>query len=399
MNSTIENLCVFIIIRAAGLFMPKLWRYLVFDYLKVMALSTVSFVAVLLTLRFDEIAHFACLGSSGWEFIQFIALQLPYLLPIALPISALIASFLLFSRLSVRQELTALRACGISLFSVLAPVLITATFFSAADFYLTSEIASKAHLTNGQLRHKLRNVNPLVLLQHKRLLTMQGITCETLGSSSYAEFAEDVFFAIPDKKNKRIDLVLTKSIRGNNDEVVAENVTFVGSKPSEAGFDEINIENIHQLQTPYAAFTPALQQRSWNMHPDHLQLALLEVHLDEQKEALAQACSQNDKERCKALNKNIAKAYSEFGRRASAALSLITFTLLGAAFSIQIGRQQSRWSALVLGLLTGIFLLCYFLAKSLDDKVVPSLLLYFVPQLLLIGISLIKLHRLNHGRE
>ncbi|MFA6916681.1 MAG: LptF/LptG family permease [Parachlamydiales bacterium] len=376
-----------------------LWKYLVYDYLKVMALCTISFVAILLTLRFDEIAHFACLGSSAGELAQFITLQLPYLLPIALPIAALISSYLLFSRLSIRQELTALRACGVGLFAILTPILITATFLTAADFYLTSEIASQAHLTNGQLRHKLRTINPLILLQNKRILSMQGISCETLGTSTYAEFAGDVFFAIPDMRNQRIDLALAQSIRGDKNAVIGENVTFILPVAEENGFDALNIENISLLETPYDAFTPALQQKSWNVHPDHLQLALLNQHLTVQKDNLSLACEQKNSERCKEAKKNISRVYTELGRRVSAALALFTFTLLGAAFSIQIGRQQRRWSMLTLGLLSGVFLLCYFLAKSLDDKVVPALLLYFVPQLFLISLSSFKLYRLNHGKE
>lgn len=379
--------------------MPMLWRYLVYDYLKVMALCTVSFVAILLTLRFDEIAHFACLGSSTAELIQFITLQLPYLLPIALPISALISSYLLFSRLSIRQEMTALRACGVSLFAILTPILVTAAFLTAADFYLTSEIASQAHLTNGQLRHKLRTINPLMLLQNKRILTMQGISCETLGSSSYGEFAGDVFFAIPDTHNQRIDLAIAQSIRGDKDAVIGENVTFIVPTAAEHGFDELNIENISKLEMPYDTFKPALQQKSWHVNPDHLQLALLSEHLTTQQSNLQDACTQKSAERCKETRKGIAKIYSEIGRRVSAALSLFTFTLLGAAFSIQIGRQQRRWGILMLGIFSGLFLLCYFLAKSMDDKIIPSLSLYFIPQIILIGISLVKLHRLNIGKE
>lgn len=365
--------------------MPLLWRYLILDYIKVLALCTAAFVAILLTLRFDEIAHFACLGSSVWELAQFIIFQLPYLLPIALPISALISSFILYSRLSQKQELTAMRACGISLTKLLAPVLIASAFLSLADFYLTSEISSQAHLMNGQLRHKLRTINPLLLVQNKRMLTMQGILCETLGTSRHGEFVSDIFLALPNRQNGRVALVLAKSFSGSNQYVEGKDITLATSRPSKEGFDDLSIENIAQLDTPYEAFTPALQQKTWTLHSDHLQLALLLEHLKQQK------ASGN--------KKGVAQAYSEISRRVSVSLSVFTFTLLGAAFSIQIGRRQRRWSLLAVGACSGLYLVCYFLGKSMDDKWIAASALFLVPQMIFAAISMLKVQRAGKGVE
>ena len=72
--------------------MPILWRYLLGNYLRILCLCFLSFIAVLLILRLDEIAHFATLGPEGQPLLRFIAYQIPYILPIALPISSLIAA-------------------------------------------------------------------------------------------------------------------------------------------------------------------------------------------------------------------------------------------------------------------------------------------------------------------
>ncbi len=365
--------------------MPLLWKYLILDYLKVLTLCVISFVAILLTLRFDEIAHFACLGSSWGEFFLFIALQLPYLLPIALPFSALIASYLLYSRLSQRQELTAMRASGLSLTTLLAPILITSAFLSLANFYITSEAASTAHLLNGQLRHTLRTVNPLLLLQNKRLLMMQGIYCETLGTLRHGEFASDIFFAIPDRQNHRIALLIAKSIRGSQMNVEAKNITFATSYSTDKGFDSLAIENIAELETPFESFTPALQQKTWILQPDHLRFNLLLQHIEEQKRS--------------GTSKMVSQGYSEIGRRISISLSLFIFTLMGAAFSMHIGRQRHRWDLIVLAFLAGSYLVCHFLAKSFSNQWTTAIALYMIPSVILVMISCWKLRQIQRGVE
>src|SRR6516225_5987237 len=119
--------------------LPILWRYLLHHYLKVSFFCVFSFVAVLLTTRLDEIAHFASLGPEGWYILRFTFYQIPYILPIAIPVSALISAILLIQRLSHSQELTAFRASGMSIMGVLSPILIAGMLLSLANFYVASE--------------------------------------------------------------------------------------------------------------------------------------------------------------------------------------------------------------------------------------------------------------------
>lgn len=119
--------------------MPIIWRYLLSQYLKVLLFCSAAFVLLLLTLRLEEIAHFATLGPQGLYIFLYIYYQIPYILPIALPISALIAAIILFRRLSRLHELTAMRAAGLPLTAILTPLLIAAGFLSAANFYIVSK--------------------------------------------------------------------------------------------------------------------------------------------------------------------------------------------------------------------------------------------------------------------
>ena len=75
--------------------MPILWRFLIIKFLKVFSFSVLAFIAILLTLRLEEIAHFASIDSGKGYLFWFILYQIPYILPVAIPLSCLISSLLL----------------------------------------------------------------------------------------------------------------------------------------------------------------------------------------------------------------------------------------------------------------------------------------------------------------
>ena len=118
---------------------PILWRYALQSYLRVFLLSVCTFIAVLLVSRFKEIARFAALSSDSLKTALFVVYQFPLILPMAIPISALIASLLLFQRLSRGSELTALRASGLSLRSILTPLLFTSFSLPSSCSPLTEQ--------------------------------------------------------------------------------------------------------------------------------------------------------------------------------------------------------------------------------------------------------------------
>ncbi|HEY4831929.1 MAG TPA: LptF/LptG family permease, partial [Waddliaceae bacterium] len=120
--------------------MPIFWWYLLKNYLNVLLLSLFSFVAILLISRLEEIAQFAAMGAKFSYLIIFTLYQIPYILPIAIPISCLISAMILFQRLSSTHEFTALRSCGIALSRIITPILLASLFLSVGCFYITSEM-------------------------------------------------------------------------------------------------------------------------------------------------------------------------------------------------------------------------------------------------------------------
>jgi len=378
--------------------MPIFWRYLLSHYLKVLFLCIVAFVAVLLTTRLDEIAHFATLGPEGMYILLFTLHQIPYILPIAIPIACLISSILLIQRLSRTHELTALRAAGMSLAGILTPILLAASFLTLGTFYIVSELSTQSHLTTSLLKTELRSINPLLLLHNKHLMKLKGIFFQTLGPSKMGESAQDVIIAMPNKHNDRINLLIADRLRASHKKFVGNGIVLITSLDVEEGkHDNLVVENIGEARTTIQDFTQMMQKKVWTLNNDHLQMSLLLAKLAEEKGALANQSLLPPQQ--KALKRSLSRGYSEIFRRVSVALAAFTFTLMGCAFGINISRNQSNRGIFIVICLAAFYLIAYFVGKGIEDQLLGSATLYFAPHLVILFSALFMLHRAAKGIE
>lgn len=382
--------------------MPIIWRSLLSQYLKVLAFCTVAFIAVLLTTRLDDIAHFATLGAEGWYVILFAMHQVPYILPIAIPISGLISAIILVQRLSASHEFTALRSSGMAIKNILAPILIAASFLSIVNFYIVSEMATHSHLTSGQLKNELRSINPLLLLHNKHLMRLTGFYFDSLGPSRLGESASDVIIALPNKHNNRLNVMLAKNLQSNPTSFNGKGITLITSlaPKDDTHFDPLVLENMENSITSIDDFSQIIQKKVWTVHHDYLQMPLLLVRLNADQQALANAeVNELAPEEVKQVKRNISREKSEIVRRISIALATFTFTLMGAAFGISISRNRSQKGTLYVMALATLYLIAYFAAKAIDHNFLAASLLYLVPHVIIITLSILVIRRVSRGIE
>lgn len=380
--------------------MPIFWRYLLGQYFKVLCLCVFAIIAILLTLRLDEIAHFASLSPGFLFILQFTLYQIPYILPIALPISCLISSILLLQKLSSSHELTALRASGFSLRNVLYPLLISSGFLSAFNFYTVSELATHSHFETSLLKTELRSLNPLLLLQNKHLLRMKGIFFDALGPSKIGHIATQALIAMPEKKTHRISLLLAKSLEATDTDFVGREVTLISPFRSlkESEPDQLLIESMGKSATALTDFTHIFQKKLGKLNNDHLPFGMLLIRLSEQKARFAQAIQANiSLGEIKQIQREMNRSLSEIFRRFSVGASAFTFSLMGAAFGMSIGRIKTNRGVFVVIFLASLYLACYFIGKGIDHHLEASFLLNFLPHLLIIGLSFWSLSCVSRG--
>lgn len=364
--------------------MPILWRLLLKDYVVTLLLSVGSFVAILLTSRLEEIAHFASFGADITLLLWFTLLQIPYILPLAIPVGSLIAGYLLTKKLSIHHELTAMRSAGFSLREILAPLIALSLLLSALNFFIVSEMATASHKQAGELKQKLRSVNPLLILHNKHLMKTKGVYLDVLGRSKMGQYAEEVVMALPNKSHQTLDLLVAQELTFKDDRFNAKGLGFLSTlKTSEtASYPSLLLESIERGGSGMNDFQFLFQSKPLSLSADHHNMAYLMLR----KAALSQK------------NEKTQPIFSEIARRLSLGLTPFCFTLLGIACGLQTGRTKSLKSWVAPLLIIVLFVSCFFAGQAFQSRAIAPYL-FLVPEFLMTAYSLHLLLAFSRGRE
>ncbi|MBJ7448940.1 MAG: LptF/LptG family permease [Parachlamydiales bacterium] len=377
--------------------MPHLWRYLISQFFKVMILTATAFMAVLVVTRLEETARFAAMGATLKHIFLFNLYEMPHTLPLALPLSCLLSAFVLTRRMSVSYEISALRACGISLKEILLPVMVAASIVAIANTYIVSEITTRTHLASRQMINQLTSMNPLVILQNVQFLKQKEVFVET-GKRNGAESAQDVVVVVNNKNQGRLNLFTAKKLSLNEDVLKGEQTCLISSLPTteDNNFDHLILENERSFFCPAAEFSQILKKTRFRLSVDYLCMPMLLHQASDIQNVLDNNVVSVDK---KTLKQQLNKIHGEIIRRFSYGLSPIAFTFLGATMGLSIGRKRSQkplW--LVIGLAT-LTMSTFVTAKETGKWIYLAIILYSLPYLLISFVGVRRVNRLSRGEE
>ncbi len=133
-------------------------------------IMTFVMVAGQLFQAFDMLAR----GVPPATIARFILYVTPYMLQFTAPISLLFAVVLVFSRLSADNEITAMRASGVSLWQIIAPALALSLMLSAGCMYLQLMVAPEYNHRAANLHRSQAAVDPLTFLEPGRAVELPG---------------------------------------------------------------------------------------------------------------------------------------------------------------------------------------------------------------------------------
>lgn len=365
--------------------MPILWRYLLRNFFKVLILSLTSFISILLVTRFKEIAQFASSGSSFVTVCLFAIYQIPYILPIALPISCLIASIILFQRLSHSHELTAFRSAGIGLKPIIFPLAMAGGLLSLSNFLFVSELSPYCRALSKELIYKSTADNPLFLAQKESLIRIKDCYFD-IKSLEPGKIARDALIVINNRSNERLGLLSAKKLQISNDLLKGDQVSIISSLDSKKpdAFDHLVIENQKVMSTKAANLMPYIQTLEGRLSYDYmpLRLILAKKRFDKGSKFLS-----------------MSKGHLEIARRLAFGLAAFTFTIIGATFGMEIGRDHKKRGIFWAIALAGFTLICFLTAKSMRHSPLASSIVFLLPHPIVILLCLQYLTRVSKGIE
>ncbi len=365
--------------------MPIIWRYLLRSYWKVLFLCVSVFIAILLVTRFSDIASFSSSGAPLSTISIFALYQIPYILPIAIPVSGLIAAMILFQRLSHAHELTAFRTSGLGLKPIVFPLILAGGFLSLLNFTIVSEVVPRCRTLTKELVYQITTDNPLFLFQKDSLIKLKDGYVD-MKALRHGKYAEDVILILKNLSHGRLGLMLAKELALEGKSITGNQVTFISSlDPGQAdGFDHLIIENQTSMATPSSHLTQFLQSADWKSNYDYLPLRMI----------LAKKWLEEDK-----LSSRIGRADLEIARRISISLAAFTFTIIGIAFGMEISRNHSKKGILWALGLASFFMISFVAAKSFRHVPLVSCLIFLLPHPIILFFTTRFLKRIAKGVE
>ena len=315
-------------------------------------------------------------------FLKFTLYILPIILTFTVPWAVMVAVMLVFGRLSADNEITAMRACGVSILQITSPILIITVLLSALCMYLQVELG------------------PPLLGQSRDMMKMAAINqpmsmFEPGKSVSY----ENTLIYVDDKDGK-------EGLRGVELYVLSDVNTAAQNISSDYG--KVVVDKEKQIMTIklYDCLVSD-RKKSVNDSIDRFFAQELNFSFHYGKAANEQRIAIKPKymrlsdlmgriRLTKELNKDTTELEIELNQRIAFALSPIAFLLLGLPLAIRTSRRETSVGLFLSVILAGVFFLSIILCESLESfpALYPQYLLW-LPNIVFQIIGAVMTYRIS----
>jgi lipopolysaccharide export system permease protein len=150
--------------------MKILSRYLLAAFVQTffMSLMVITFVVSIGALV--KMTSIIARGVAWQPVIEVLLLSIPRVATYSIPMSVMVAAALVFGRLSSDQEVTAMKACGISIWSILAWPIYFSLLLSVFCMVLHNNVVPYSHLRTRTILRDLKSINALDLIEEGRFI-------------------------------------------------------------------------------------------------------------------------------------------------------------------------------------------------------------------------------------
>ena len=387
--------------------MKTLHNYLTRQVLASLLLTVAVFTFVLLIGNVLKEILPALIGGHARldTVVEAVGLLIPFVWVFALPMGLLTAMLLVFGRFSADHELTAARASGISLLSLITPVLLLSLLCCGLSAWINLQLGPQCRVAYVNLFFKLSGE----LMNSTQLPEGQFIR-DFPGYIFYAEKnrggkLEDVMIFVLDKNETNVTTTV-RAPRGTID-VDAPNKQFILHL-----FDARSIstgERVAISSSPDSVFNLSMTTTSRTFKPGISDMTFWQLRDEladlDQKLGLPPPAATNSIERLVQLKearqqrKDLTEPIRvEMNRQIAFSFACFGFTLVGIPLGIRVHRRETNIGvAIALGLVL-IYYAFILMAKSLAARpeFAPHLIVW-LPNFIFEAVGAVLLWRANRG--
>ena len=150
---------------------PVVDRYVLRTFLFYLAIFLVAFIAVWYIFSFFELLNDMLTRDKIGSFVPYLYYLTPFLVYNTAPLAVMVATLVCLGILARQHELTAFRACGVSLYRLALPILLVAAGLSGGLFALEESYLPAANQRQDALRDEIKGRPPRTYLRPDRQWT------------------------------------------------------------------------------------------------------------------------------------------------------------------------------------------------------------------------------------
>jgi lipopolysaccharide export system permease protein len=360
--------------------MQTIHRYVTVSFLATLVLAFLVITFVLSVGILFKITGWLARGASGSLVLEMVLSGVPQSLGFSIPMSALVAVLLLFGRLSADSEISAMRACGVSLAQILSPFLLLAVALTLVCLYVHDELGPRSHLAQRSLRARIGATSAMDVLEEGRFVSLGDLSVYV--GRRDGRIARDVRIYDLRNPNARREIRAESAVVGTNGASLVLDLRHVRLDPIPLKDGSLAVCDELRIEVP-----DVLRARSYTQRQSDMTFAEL-----------------FDRIWCVAawfpglpaadLAQERMVFSVELNKRLVLAVSCLVFVFLGAPLGIKAHRRESSVGAAIGLLVVFLFYIFLLVAQSLarHPELRPDLILW-VPVVLSLLFGAVLLHR------
>lgn len=310
-----------------------------------------------------KVLDYVSQGIPFGTFCQFTLYILPIILTFTVPWAVMVAVMLVFGRMSADNEITAMRACGVSILQIVSPIMIITVLLTALCLYLQVEVGPPLLGRSRELMGEAAINQPLAIFEPGKPISYENTIIYIEDKEGENGILGVQLYTLADRSTVAQDI---SAVRGKvlvDQEQKILTIRLFDCLVTDKKADKTNtIDRFYSNELEFRFYYGKQSNaRRLRIRPKYMKLSDLMGMIRLTKQ----------------MNKDSTELEVELNQRIAFALSPIAFLLLGLPLAIRTSRRETSVGLFLSVILAGAFFLSIILCESLSSR--P----YLYPQYLL----------------